>query len=788
MKPGPLCHLCPLKDSAGPIWGTGSPHASLVIIGQNPGQLEIEKGEPFIGPSGHTLNNALRKANFNRAAAFTTNVVKCFTPPQTQIPQKAIECCRPLLDQEFDNLPKKLAYLAVGAVSFGALTGKRLVSVTNKKDPNAWLRGAVFEIGQKVIIPSMHPAWLGQTQFRDLPFFEADVLKAVRWSLGLGVRYNTWMDYNPTADTVVNYVEKCIANGDFALDVEYAMKTKAEGEDELEIEEHPDLTVIGISTAIGETLGVPPSLFSLLDPLFRKGLTMYTFNHGHELRCLSKYFGELNIKGFDLMLALNLLYSDAQKKDLGLAMSLFTDMPFTKNLSRSKPDYYNWADTTGTLWGGRNAVLELRRMGLEDVFWKSEMPLIPLVEEMRTEGVRCDTRKAMQMELECYESLTQYENFWREVLPAIDWTQNKELLAIFQSKGYPTQYRLRKDRATGRKHKTPTIDEDALELYRDKYSDELANLILLMRKLKKAADFTRIYSSDDRMHAQYMIHRQKAGRLQAKDPDVQNIPETIINIHPREILIPDDDDSVFVGADYEAAEFFTYGYAARCPEIMEIKKRGEYIHGIMFETLFEKLFFQEGMPKKKQFRLAGIHPQDLLAAKTGPLGMLYGRGWYSLYQDVNLKMSKDKSQAIFAAFRSRFPEVFIYHDEQRLFARRNGYVRNYFGRIRRIPHTIALENELLSFTGQSNVADIFKRKALLSFAEKLRDFENAHIRIAVHDFVMCSCPKKAARGVAQLMQDCMEATIPEMPGHWLTCVPKIGPNWFAMQDAAEWRP
>lgn len=426
-------------------------------------------------------------------------------------------------------------------------------------------------------------------------------------------------------------------------------------------------------------------------------------------------------------------------------------------------------------------------MSLERLFFDVEMPLWPIVEEMRTQGLRCDTELGMRMELECLLALEEYKKQWASILPGIDYEQDKELLQIFIKMGLPVQYRLRKDRSTGRKYKSPTVDKNALELYRDKYGNELAKLVLLMRKLKKASDFCRFFGNDGKAHPQLLIHRQAGGRLQAKEPDMQNIPEKIINIHPRRIVIPDADDCVLIGADYEAAEFYTYGWYAKDPEILGIKLRGEYIHGILFEALFGKPFFQPGMPKKKVYKLPGIDPQELLAAKTAPLGMIYGRDAYSLIQDPNLKITAAQAQEIHSAFHKRFAPVFEFHNRVRQFVKKHGFVRNVFGRIRRIPSLKFMENEAFSFFGQSTVADILKRYALIKLHAVLQDFDRAHLRVPVHDQVIISAPKKTAKALALVVKDCMETPIPEMPGFYLSCVPKIGSNWYDMIDMDEWK-
>src|SRR5882672_1793691 len=103
-KPGPLCHLCPLEKAKGPVWGVGPPSASLVTVGMCPGPEEIQQDAPFVGKSGHLLDSTFRRVGISRERTYVTNVVKCFVPPGSPIPDKAVACCAPLIQRELDAL------------------------------------------------------------------------------------------------------------------------------------------------------------------------------------------------------------------------------------------------------------------------------------------------------------------------------------------------------------------------------------------------------------------------------------------------------------------------------------------------------------------------------------------------------------------------------------------------------------------------------------------------------------------------------------------------------------
>lgn len=371
MKPGPLCHLCPLQTSPGVVWGVGSPNARLVRIGMCPGPEEITSGEPFSGKSGNLLEQVSRKVGISRERSYTTNIVKCLVPPGQQLPQKAVDCCAPLLQKELEMLQFHDTILTLGGEAFHAFTHKKLLAQSpmrkgHKKppDPNVWLRGCVYPLGSKrVIIPAVHPSYLLRTGFKDILFFERDLDRARRFAEGLGVRINDTYNYTPTSHEVQEYVEECNRSGEFGLDIETTYPVT--DEEEAVAEDIYKILVVGISHSIGSCLGVPPDLFTLLQPLFQhrdRRTRCYTYNWGFDGYHLAKLFDLKGIQAFDVMKAFYLVYPDSQRHDLATALSWWTDMPYHKNLQFSQGDLYNARDTYGALWAGREAEKELRSL------------------------------------------------------------------------------------------------------------------------------------------------------------------------------------------------------------------------------------------------------------------------------------------------------------------------------------------------------------------------------------------------------------------------------------------
>ena len=73
------CEACELsRDATQVVFGDGPPTASLVLMGEQPGDREDLEGAPFVGPAGRVLDDALHDAGIDRGGVYVTNAVKHF--------------------------------------------------------------------------------------------------------------------------------------------------------------------------------------------------------------------------------------------------------------------------------------------------------------------------------------------------------------------------------------------------------------------------------------------------------------------------------------------------------------------------------------------------------------------------------------------------------------------------------------------------------------------------------------------------------------------------------------
>jgi DNA polymerase len=126
------CTACDLyRNATQTVFGEGGEGAELMLVGEQPGDREDLAGQPFVGPAGKLLDDALQAAGIDRSLVYVTNVVKHFKwrrapSGKRRIHQKPdrgeIQACRPWLEGELERVRPKLV-VCLGATAAQALIG-----------------------------------------------------------------------------------------------------------------------------------------------------------------------------------------------------------------------------------------------------------------------------------------------------------------------------------------------------------------------------------------------------------------------------------------------------------------------------------------------------------------------------------------------------------------------------------------------------------------------------------------------------------------------------------------
>jgi len=143
------CKLAPKRTNL--VFGSGSPEAELVFVGEAPGFDEDQQGLPFVGRAGQLLTKIIESINLKREDVYICNVLKC-RPPDNRNPEPdEVAACNPFLKKQLAAIRPKIV-CCLG--TFAAQT------VLQTAAPISRLRGKFFDIDGMRVIATFHPAYL----------------------------------------------------------------------------------------------------------------------------------------------------------------------------------------------------------------------------------------------------------------------------------------------------------------------------------------------------------------------------------------------------------------------------------------------------------------------------------------------------------------------------------------------------------------------------------------------------------------------------------------------------
>lgn len=149
------CGLCEGRQQT--VFGVGHEQASVMIIGEAPGEQEDRQGEPFVGRAGQLLDRMLSPIRLTRTEAqassqvFIANVLKC-RPPGNRNPLPAeVAQCEPYLMRQIAMVQPRVI------IAMGRFAAQSLLKTS---EPIGRLRGRLHEVQGTPVVVTYHPAYL----------------------------------------------------------------------------------------------------------------------------------------------------------------------------------------------------------------------------------------------------------------------------------------------------------------------------------------------------------------------------------------------------------------------------------------------------------------------------------------------------------------------------------------------------------------------------------------------------------------------------------------------------
>jgi len=156
------CRRCKLHSGrTNIVFGTGSPKAKLVFVGEGPGRDEDLQGKPFVGLAGQLLTKIIQAIQLTREEVYIANIIKCRPPGNRNPEPDEIRACEPFLIKQIEAIrPKLICALGTFAAQTLLKTEERI----------SLLRGRFHQYQGIPIMPTYHPAYLLRN-----PNFKRDV-------------------------------------------------------------------------------------------------------------------------------------------------------------------------------------------------------------------------------------------------------------------------------------------------------------------------------------------------------------------------------------------------------------------------------------------------------------------------------------------------------------------------------------------------------------------------------------------------------------------------------------
>lgn len=422
-----------------------------------------------------------------------------------------------------------------------------------------------------------------------------------------------------------------------------------------------------------------------------------------------------------------------------------------KNMRDLPPeDIYRYAceDTDVTLKLKNVLEKELKEQGAEHLFYKIEMPLVPVLVNIETNGVRLDTKALKQSSEHFTIRLQEIEkNIYELAGETFNIASPKQVGEVLFDKLKIVE------KAKKTKTGQYVTSEEVLESLRGKH--EVIGKILEYRGLKKLLSTyidslpQLINPRTGRIHTSFNQAVTSTGRLSSSNPNLQNIP--IRDEDGKEIrkaFIPDD-GCEFFSADYSQIELRIMAHLSEDKNMIDAFLSGHDIHAATAAKIY-KIDIEEVTPDMRR------------KAKTANFGIIYGISVFGLAERMNV--SRQEAKELIDGYFETYPQVKEYMDKSIQIARENGYVETLFHRKRFLPDINSrnsvvrgyAERNAINAPIQGSAADIIKVAMTHIYQRFISNNLKAKMILQVHDELNFSVPASEKEIIQKIVIEEME--------------------------------
>lgn len=792
------------------LMGVGPSNARVMLLGESPGEEEDKIGIPFIGKAGKMLDSILINLGLNRKDMYVTNTIKCHPlfnhPPNNS---QVETCTLHYLRKEIQELKPELI-ICLGGHAAKALLADHNVQIISVRKQIHYTQGP-FPKGIPFIV-TYHPA---------ATFHKPELLEFIVEDFEFAKEL--LKGKLPAIKKKANYIKIDSLSDIPELNIEELkwldLDLETDGLDPF----LPDKKILSVQLSTKKGIGYYLDWTKQIGRELKDVLTLENFKvNGHNIKFDLKWLrmkagiifdGVLN----DTIQNIHLLDENFPNKSLDITSATFTELKGYKGkFVRLINDYVKMHKekkepitlARARLWGQAYKAISLKtRIGygcgdadatgrLRRVFIPrlEQEGLIPLNNLMMNAtkmfiDVECNGVKIDEGAIEDIKDV--YSIKINKLLKQLDTLAPVELnhnapLQLRQLlygvwKLTPHEVRM------GKKRVKYTTAKDALDLIlKDDITDDQREYITQLMEYKKISKLygTYIlgmprYLRDGFIHATWNMTGADTGRLSCNDPNLQQIPR---NGDVKGMFVSRYDDGILMQIDSSQGELRIAAHESNEKNLIYLFNHGDPdIHRAVAASIFHKL------PQH-------VTDTERHNGKTIDFAVLFGSGIKTIAQGMKGATEKEAYQLI-RGWHKQFPGWKKHVERVTEFVIEHGYVRNLFGRYRRLailepdsPEGQASIRKAVNSPIQGGLSDYILLAGYNAWKRIKAKYPEVLFVLQVHDSWVLDMPKRYIPTIARILKEEFENVDTSEFGFKFK-VPmkidiKIGPNWKEMEDYA----
>ena len=542
---------------------------------------------------------------------------------------------------------------------------------------------------------------------------------------------------------------------------------------------------IGYYLPITNNKSVHEKSFEILKPFFESTeIIKVGHNIKFDIQVLHKYNVKVLSPIYDTMVAHYLINPDMRHNLDTLSESYLNYSPISIEslIGKKGKNQISMRDVSIdkiTNYASEDADITLQLKGVFDkeievnnfnkIFYDIEIPMINVLSDMETEGIKIDTSYLKKLDKEFEEDLGKLKKeIFKKAGEEFNLNSPKQLGEILFDK--------LKLVSKAKKTKTgqySTSEEVLSSLAND---HKIIEKILEWRSLDKLQNTyvkslpKEVSSLTNRVHSSFNQTVTTTGRLSSNNPNLQNIPIRTANGQKiRRAFIPRNSDYILMAADYSQIELRVIASISNEENMIDAFTNNQDIHTMTASKIYN------------------VDPENVTReqrgnAKTVNFGIIYGVSAFGLSQQTDLNRSESK--VMIDNYFLNYPGLKKYMSDQIDFARNNGYVETIMGR-RRYLQNINSQNNMLRSSAERNAinapiqgsaADIIKIAMININSEFKKQSLKSKMLLQVHDELVFDVHNSEKDQIKDIVKTTMESAVKlKVP---LKIDLEFGKNWL----------